>query len=256
MSPDNSSLYPFSTPARRLLLACTLGCFLLAVHPAAAQPPGLSHARGHAGLAQLATRLPAVAAQHNMAAARLRELFLADPHPAVDEADNLLFIDEFTPEEAAGAAGTGVGGALALQPLSDAFFLHSLPGATKVIYLDFDGHTTTGTSWNGGATIVSAPFSIDADTAFSADRTRAHPVHLAARRGGLPPVRGGCHDAGSGGRGAPKARNRRPGLGPARRRLADQLVQHRGGRRGLHRLLQLEQRHAVLRVHGAAWHRQ
>ena len=167
MSPDNSSR-SFSTPARRLLLTCTFGCFLLAVQPAAAQPPGLSHARGHAAIAQLATRLPAVAAQHNMAAARLRELFLSDPYLAVDEADNLLFIDEFTPEEAAGAAGTDVGGALALQPLSDTFFLHSLPGATKVIYLDFDGHTTTGTSWNSGATIVSAPFSIDADTAFSA----------------------------------------------------------------------------------------
>ena len=143
MSPDNSSR-SFITPARRLLFTCTLGCFLLAVHPAAAQPPGLSHARGHAAIAQLATRLPAVAAQHNMAAARLRELFLSDPYLAVDEADNLLFIDEFTPEEAAGAAGTDVGAALALQPLSDTFFLHSLPGATKVIYLDFDGHTDHG----------------------------------------------------------------------------------------------------------------
>ena len=167
MSPDNSSR-SFSTPARLLLLACTLGWFLLAVHPAAAQPPGLSHARGQAAIAQLAARLPAVAAQHNMAAARLRELFLSDPYLAVDEADNLLFIDEFTPEEAAGAEGTAEATALALQPLADTFFLHSLPGATKVIYLDFDGHTTTGTSWNGGATMVSAAFSIDADATFSA----------------------------------------------------------------------------------------
>ena len=167
MSPDNSSR-SFSTPARRLLLTCTLGCCLLAVQPAAAQPPGLSHARGQAAIAQLAARLPAVAAQHNMAAARLRELFLSDPYLAVDEADNLLFVDEFTPEEAVGAEGTAEATALALQPLSDTFFLHSLPGATKVIYLDFDGHTTTGTSWNGGATMVSAAFSIDADAAFSA----------------------------------------------------------------------------------------
>jgi len=167
MSPDNSSR-SFSTPARRLLLTCTFGCFLLAVQPAAAQPPGLSHARGHAAIAQLAARLPTVAAQHNMAAARLRELFLSDPYLAVDEADNLLFIDEFTPDEAAGAGGAAEATTLALQPLSDTFFLHSLPLATKVIYLDFDGHTTTGTSWTSGATIVSAPYSIDADTAFSA----------------------------------------------------------------------------------------
>ena len=36
-------------------------------------------------------------------------------------------------------------------PLEDTFFLHSRPGATKVIYLDFDGHTYSGGSypaWN------------------------------------------------------------------------------------------------------------
>jgi subtilisin-like proprotein convertase family protein len=51
------------------------------------------------------------------------------------------------------------------------FSLHSLPGATKVIYLDFDGHTTTGTSWNttNGPTIITPVYSIDAirTTSFS-----------------------------------------------------------------------------------------
>ena len=47
------------------------------------------------------------------------------------------------------------------------FSLHSLPGASKVIYLDFDGHTTTNTMWNtqnggaNGATIVSPAYDID-----------------------------------------------------------------------------------------------
>jgi len=167
MSPDNSSR-PFSIPARLLLVSCTLGFFLLTVRTAAAQPPGVDHRRGQAAIVQLGSRLPAVAAQHSMAPARLRELFLSDPYLAVDEADNLLFIDEFTPDEAGGAEGTHASAALALQPLADTFRLHSLPGGKTVIYLDFDGHTTTGTSWNGGATIVSAPFSIDADAAFSA----------------------------------------------------------------------------------------
>ena len=31
---------------------------------------------------------------------------------------------------------------------AEAFKLHSRPGA-RVILLDFDGHTTTGTAWNG-----------------------------------------------------------------------------------------------------------
>ena len=44
------------------------------------------------------------------------------------------------------------------------FLLHSNPGATKRIFLDFDGHTTTGTLWNAqgyGTTIVTPAFDID-----------------------------------------------------------------------------------------------
>src|SRR5688572_12483492 len=36
-------------------------------------------------------------------------------------------------------------------PLPDTFFLHSRPSATKTIYLDFTGDTTTGTAWNNTA---------------------------------------------------------------------------------------------------------
>jgi len=47
------------------------------------------------------------------------------------------------------------------------FLLHSNPGATKRIFLDFDGHTTTGTQWNtqnngaNGAAIISPAYDID-----------------------------------------------------------------------------------------------
>jgi Calx-beta domain/Metallo-peptidase family M12B Reprolysin-like len=41
----------------------------------------------------------------------------------------------------------------------------SLPGANHTIYLDFDGHVTSGTSWNNGATINSPAYSSDADAA-------------------------------------------------------------------------------------------
>ncbi|MEY4179385.1 MAG: hypothetical protein RLY70_2959 [Planctomycetota bacterium] len=48
----------------------------------------------------------------------------------------------------------------------------SLPGANQTIYLDFNGHTTTGTSWNSsyGVTTINSPaYSTDTDTAnFSA----------------------------------------------------------------------------------------
>ncbi|MCG5060418.1 MAG: Ig-like domain-containing protein [Limnoraphis sp. WC205] len=46
--------------------------------------------------------------------------------------------------------------------------LSSNPNATSKIFLDFNGHTTSGTYWNdynGGANIVTPAYSIDADTA-------------------------------------------------------------------------------------------
>jgi len=55
--------------------------------------------------------------------------------------------------------------------LGATFGLHSNPGAGRVIYLDFDGHTTTGTTWNsannGGAPIVTPAYSFEGDSTFS-----------------------------------------------------------------------------------------
>jgi len=56
----------------------------------------------------------------------------------------------------------------ATYPNSQTFLLHSRPGAARKVYLDFTGHTTTGTPWNGAwnnATFTTPPFSLDADTA-------------------------------------------------------------------------------------------
>ena len=54
-------------------------------------------------------------------------------------------------------------------PLADTFLLHSRPTATRKIYLDFNGHVTTGTPWNGGrsATLTTPPFSRDASPDFN-----------------------------------------------------------------------------------------
>ncbi len=55
-------------------------------------------------------------------------------------------------------------------PLGDTFKLHSRPGATKVVYLDFDGHVTTGTFWNqlwNLPTIDTPAYSTEGDRSFS-----------------------------------------------------------------------------------------
>ena len=62
---------------------------------------------------------------------------------------------------------------LAVTSLADTFKLHSNPTATKVIYLDFDGHVTSKTAWQGGATFTTPAFSLDTAASFSDAEKRA-----------------------------------------------------------------------------------
>ena len=85
-------------------------------------------------------------------------------HPAVyDEQGNQLFVEP--PEPVLGLANE-VAEAVGMAPLADTFRLHSLPGASQTIYLDFDGHVTEGTTWNsasGQASIASPAYSFEGD---------------------------------------------------------------------------------------------
>ena len=62
----------------------------------------------------------------------------------------------------------GQAAAASAFPLEQTFLLHSDPGASKVIYLDFDGNTTTTWSRHSNSNpIVTPAFSIDGDSGFS-----------------------------------------------------------------------------------------
>ena len=55
-----------------------------------------------------------------------------------------------------------------LFPLADTFKLHSRPNASKVIYLDFNGQSVTGTAWNSnGNTLVFNAYSDEGDASFT-----------------------------------------------------------------------------------------
>jgi PKD repeat protein len=131
----------------------------------AAQGNGRS-VRAQEVLESLRGRLPEVAQRHGMDVATLEALIRRDRDLWIDEEDRLLFVCEGLdlPEESVGADGSILSGTAVLNS-NDAFKLHSLPGAPRVVYLDFNGHVTSGTSWNssrtGGADIVSAPFDMD-----------------------------------------------------------------------------------------------
>ncbi|HQR34575.1 MAG TPA: PKD domain-containing protein [Blastocatellia bacterium] len=119
--------------------------------------------RGQTAINQLGARLPELAARYSLAPEKLRSIFQTDSNLWLDNEDRLMFLDEFVPQ--GGSTSTSSTSVTVQGPLpyDQTFSLHSLPGSPRAIYLDFDGHTTTGTSWNNsyGTTITSAPFDLD-----------------------------------------------------------------------------------------------
>ena len=92
-------------------------------------------------------------------------MFREDPTLFVDEAGELLYVEEASePRESIESEMDLV--MSAAPPTTDAVFsLASRPGADHTIYLDFDGHVTEGTSWNNAdrPSIVSPPYDLDGD---------------------------------------------------------------------------------------------
>lgn len=124
-------------------------------------------ARGQAAIKKLGERLSAVAARNGKKTGELRRLFLEDSTLHIDEdSEKLLYICDAVDNTPPGFESSPIVESASF-PYSETFKLHSRPGANRVIYLDFDGHVTTGTIWNtnytGGQPINSAPFNIDSD---------------------------------------------------------------------------------------------
>jgi Metallo-peptidase family M12B Reprolysin-like len=75
-------------------------------------------------------------------------------------------------EKRATAAQKLAPAALAVPPDVDVFALHSRPNSNRTIYMDFTGHSVSGTAWNGGAAITAPAFDGDGDPATFNDRER------------------------------------------------------------------------------------
>lgn len=82
-------------------------------------------------------------------AADARESLRADPEGGV------LYVDAAPLPGAGDSVDPGVGAAAPIAVTgADAFRLHSRRGASKVLYLDFDGHIVTGTAWNASSGVT------------------------------------------------------------------------------------------------------
>ena len=135
----------------------------LPVLPAGAIPRS---AHGAAAIAALADKLPEVARHHGLTPERLDELLRRDPDLKVDSRGQLFFEESHLPESAKPTDPPGFGDDQpGLVPPTETFLLHSRPSATRKIYLDFDGHTTSGTLWtdirDNDNTFVTLPYNFE-----------------------------------------------------------------------------------------------
>ncbi len=121
----------------------------------------------------LGQSLPAMAHWYGETEAGFREWIKRDRSLFADRDGRLGYV---CPGAAANGATTTTSTATAASgsyPADQTFLLHSRPTATKKLYLDCNGHTTTGTSWNSsytaGASFTTPPFDMDGvNTSFSA----------------------------------------------------------------------------------------
>ncbi len=142
------------------LFTAGLGIAESSTASAADPPPDRSPDRsgGQQAIDRLSSRLVGVAAEHGMSPAQLRSRLLTDRTLFVDGSDQLLYVD---PARAPGAPD-----ASPLDPSiadADTFLLHSRPGANKVLFIDFDGQSLSGTAWNQstGGTCYAEPYDTD-----------------------------------------------------------------------------------------------
>ena len=121
-----------------------------------------------------AGRIDELARHNGMSGAQLREALVDDATSWVDQDARVYYVEPVAPgvQQAPGDKGKRPpkpppGGTSPVQPAHS-----SRPGSNRVIYLDFNGHTITGTAWNASKGIDPVnvtPYSSDTDaTTFSA----------------------------------------------------------------------------------------
>jgi len=105
-----------------------------------------ARSRGEAAISGLGPQLPAIATFYHITAEELQNRLRREPSLWVDEYGRLLYVCEWPKDESAAQPTPLIsgGGPLAVSPAGypyeKTFVLHSRPGSTKTIFLDFDGH--------------------------------------------------------------------------------------------------------------------
>lgn len=129
------------------------------VKPAFPQIRLNENSNGEKAIANLGARLPEVAAYYGKTVSEFAQQLRSDRSAWIDRSGRLFYI-----EAALTSSGSDLAVPGAIYPSEQTFLLHSRPSSKRKIYLDFNGHTTTGSAWNtsyGIDPIVSPAFDLD-----------------------------------------------------------------------------------------------
>ena len=147
--------------------------------------------KGQEAIDFLGNKTAKVAQAHGLTQEKLKQMLLLDDTMRVDGNGLILYVDHTADPQpelpvgkgaalpvAAGATTSGAAVPIAstANP-ANAFLLHSKPGASKTIYLDFDGHSAQGTAWS--ASTISAPaYDLTGNPAVFDDTERSNIVSI------------------------------------------------------------------------------
>lgn len=101
----------------------------------------------------------------------------------IDDEGGVFYGDTLLPDpeqlEESESAGPTLPADAPQATLDDAFFLHSRPGSSNVVFIDFDGATISGTAWNGTYSVLEAvPYNIEGDASTFSDNERRKIVDI------------------------------------------------------------------------------
>ncbi len=139
----------------------------------------------------LGSDLEKVAQNYGFTPEKFKEMLQQDDTMRVDGNGRVLYVDNTTDGQGQTQAGnvvtpsnvTGTTGSTnppvpiaSKAQLTNAFVLHSKPGASKTIYLDFDGHVAQGTAW--GSSINAPAYDLTGNTAVFDDTERSNMISI------------------------------------------------------------------------------
>lgn len=142
----------------------------------------------------LGANLLKTAQSTGLTANKLKEMLLQDDTMRVDANGRILYVDHTAQQQADILANKGITTSNATgtltttasvpiaspNALANAFLLHSKKGASKTIYLDFDGHSAQGTAWST-STITAPAFDLTGNPSVFDDKERSNIISIWSR---------------------------------------------------------------------------